>query len=121
MTLFYLILAGACSVYALWIFYLAVMCLKRAKDADLLHKRARILGMPVLLVGYALDCLVNVFVMTVLLGELPRETTVTARLKRHIKTSTGWRLKVARGFVPLLDPFDPTGRHISEPSKVHEV
>lgn len=111
---FWLLLIGAGAVYALWIFYLAVMCLKRAKDADLLHKRARIFGTPVLIVGYALDVLVNIIVMTVLLGELPHETTVTARLKRHLKTSTGWRLKVARGFVPLLDPFDPSGRHISE-------
>lgn len=114
MKLFLLPLYGAAMIYALWIFYLAVMCLKRAKEADLLHKRARIFGMPVLIVGYALDVLVNVFVMTVLLGELPRETTVTARLKRHLKTSTGWRQKVARGFVPLLDPFDPSGKHLTE-------
>lgn len=104
MSPFWIPLIGAGSVYALWIFYLAAMCLKRA----------RFFGMPVLIIGYTLDILVNWFVLTVLLGEFPRGTTGTARLKRHLKYSTGWRLKVARGFVPLLDPFDPSGKHITE-------
>lgn len=98
--------------YALWVFYLAVMNLKRVKDAGQLHRAALVLGTPVLIVGYALDAMVNVFVMTVLLVELPREVTVTARLKRHNRTSTGWRKAVAAWFEPLLDPFDPSGNHI---------
>ncbi len=47
-----------------------------------------------------------------LLAELPRETTVTARLKRH-KYATGWRGRVARWVAAhLLDAFDPDGKHI---------
>jgi hypothetical protein len=49
----------------------------------------------------------------VLLLEMPQELTVTARLKRHIKESTDWRSGVASWFIPLLDPFDPSGKHIT--------
>jgi len=100
------------ATYALWIFYLAVMNLKRAKDAGLLSTTSSALGYPVLFVGYLLDFLVNVFVFTPVLLELPQETTVTARLKRHNRTSTGWRKAVALWAEPLLDPYDPSGKHI---------
>ena len=99
-------------LYFLWIFYLAVMTLKRARDAKLLTKTATAFGIPVLVVGLLLDFLANVFVMSLMLLELPRETTVTARLKRHNKESTGWRLAIVRWTEPLLDPFDPSGDHI---------
>lgn len=112
MTAFYALLIGFASTYSLWIFYLAVMNLSRAKKANQLTKTALVLGYPVLIVGYLLDCFVNVFVMTPLLLELPRETTVTARLSRHNETSTGWRKAVALWAEPLLDPYDPSGNHI---------
>jgi hypothetical protein len=51
-------------------------------------------------------------VLTLLLLEWPKEMTVTARLKRHNATSTGWRKAVAVWFEPLLDPYDPSGDHI---------
>lgn len=108
----YALLIGLGSTYALWIFYLAVMGLKRAKDAGLLSTTAKCLGYPVLIVGYVLDCFVNITVMTVLLLEIPKETTVTSRLKRHNETSTGWRKAVALWAEPLLDPYDPSGNHI---------
>ena len=114
MNLLYISLVALGATYALWIFYLAVMGLKRARNAGLLNKTAVVLGYPVLIVGYVLDALSNIFVMTFVFFEIPQEMTVTARLKRHIKTSQGWRLRAARWFVPLLDPFDPSGRHITE-------
>ncbi len=99
-------------VYGLWIFYLAVMNLKRAKDAGTLRPWARRFGGPVLLLGVLLDVLVNWIVFTVLLIEWPREALVTARLKRHIQTGAGWRHRVARWFcADLLDAFDPSGCH----------
>lgn len=110
---YYAVLSFA-SAYALWVFYLAVMCLKRAKDAGLLNKTATALGMPVLFVGYSLDCIVNVVPMTMLFFELPEELTVTARLKRHITKGGGRRQRLAMWFIPLLDPFDPSGKHITE-------
>ncbi len=107
----YALLIGLGSTYALWIFYLAVMNLKRAKDSGLLTKTAMALGYPVLIVGYLLDCFVNFTVMTVLLLEIPQETTVTSRLSRHNK-GTGWRKAIAAWAEPLLDPYDPSGDHI---------
>ena len=112
----YLIAVAFGSFYERWFCFLAVMNLKRAKDLGLLNKTARALGTPILLVGYVLDLFVNVLVMTPLLMELPEELTVTARLKRHIRYSTGWRQRLALWFVPLLDPFDGTGHHVTEPN-----
>ena len=107
-------LVGLLSIYELWIYYLAVMGLKRARDAGLLSRTALILGTPVLITGLLLDAFANVLVMSVLLLELPRELTVTSRLQRHIRISQGWRLRLAQWFIPLLDPYDPSGRHITE-------
>lgn len=100
------------GMYLLWVLFLAVMNLKRAKEANLLNKTAVVLGTPLLLVGYLVDFLMNVTVMTVVLLELPQETTVTARLKRHHKESTGWRLAMVLWFEPILDPYDPSGDHV---------
>jgi cyanate permease len=106
------LLVGLGSTYLLWIFYLAVMNLARAKDAGLLSATAKVLGYPVLIVGYLLDCFVNFTVMTILFLELPKETTVTSRLKRHNKAAGGWRKAVALWAAPLLNPYDPRGNHI---------
>lgn len=108
----YYLVGSLLSIYLLWIFYVAVMAIKRVRDDGKLSKLALVMGMPVLIVGLLLDFIVNVFVMTILLLEPPKETTVTARLKRHHKDSTGWRLAVVLFFEPLLDPFDPSGDHV---------
>ena len=100
------------SFYALWVFYLAVMNLKRVRDLGLLHKSAFVLGYPILIIGYILDAVLNVVVMTVILVEWPQETTISERLKRHNRKGTGWRMHIVRLFEPLLDPFDPSGDHI---------
>lgn len=109
----YYALAAFALTYALWVFYLAVMNLKRVKDAGKLGKVALFFGTPVLVVGLALDLLVNVLVVSIVLLEIPQETTVTERLKRHKRESTGWRLKVTNWLASeLLDHFDPSGTHI---------
>lgn len=98
--------------YATWLFYLAVMNFKRAKEAGTLTRTALVLGYPLLIVGLALDALLNITVMTVLFLERPRELLVTTRLKRHAQTYT-WRGKFSRWFAEhLLDMFDPSGKHI---------
>ena len=108
----YALLIGFGSTYALWIFFLAVMSLARAKDAGQLTTTAKALGYPVLIVGYVLDCFVNFTVMTVLLLEIPQETTVTSRLSRYLEDGSGWRYKIAAWAAPLLDPYDPSGKHL---------
>lgn len=111
-SLAYALLVGLGAAYALWVFFLAVMSLKRVKDAGLLTATTKALGYPVLFAGLAMDLFVNATLMTLVLGEIPREMTVTARLKRHNRESTGWRKAVAAWAEPLLDPFDPSGDHI---------
>lgn len=107
-------LAGLASIYALWVFYLAVMHLKRARDNGTLSRPALYLGYPVLLVGYALDVFVQVVPATILFLDLPRESTLTGRLKRYLygEQSGSWREAVAAWMCAhLLDQFDPDGRH----------
>lgn len=108
----FVLLAGFLLLYALWVFFLAVMSLQRAKNAGTLTTTAKVFGYPVLFAGLLLDFIANITVMTILLVELPREGTVTRRLKRHNASSTGWRKAVAAWAEPLLDPFDPSGDHI---------
>ena len=104
--------ASLITVYALWIFYLAVMNLKRVRDQNKLTKTALYLGLPVLWTGVVLDVIVNVFIVSVLLLEFPKELLVTSRFKRHNAATSGWRKKIVAWFEPLLDPFDPDGNHI---------
>ena len=105
-----LIILGA--TYALYVFYAAVMNIKRVRDAGKLTWVGKVLGYPTLVIGLVLDLFVNLTLMTIVLLELPRELTVTSRLKRHHKESTGWRLAVVKFFEPVLDPLDPSGDHI---------
>jgi hypothetical protein len=103
---------SAFTLFRLWVFYLAVMSLQRLRDSSGLDKRNKALGSVALVIGYLLDAYVNIFVMSVLLLEFPRELTVTARLKRHNLSGKGWGKRVALWFEPILDPHDPSGDHI---------
>lgn len=108
------LLWSAAAMYALWIFYAAVMCLKTAKNKGLLNTQLKVLGTPVLMVGYLLDAALNIVVMTVVCLEMPQELTISARLKRYNRDPREWwwRRKVAAVFEPILDPLDPSGDHI---------
>ena len=106
-----IVLTILAALYALWVFFLAVMNLKRVSELGQLSGLAKVLGLPIILIGYGLDVCINLTVMTVLLVELPQELTVSARLERHNR-GQGWRKAVATWFEPLLDPFDPSGNHI---------
>lgn len=102
------------SLYFLWIFYIAVMSLKRAKENNILSKPALCFGVPILLVGYLLDVLVNLAVLPFILLDIPRSWTVTGTLKYHIykSESGGWREKLSSWFCSnLLNTFDPDGKH----------
>jgi len=102
------------ALYALWIFFVAVMGLSRCKEAGTLSKPALFFGIPVLVVGYALDIFVNLTVCTVLFLEIPTGWTVTGRLKDHIYRGVpgSWRERMAAWFCAnLLNSFDPDGKH----------
>lgn len=104
---------GLGSFYLLWILYLAVMNLQRARDSGAITRAAYRLGLPLLYVGLLVDCLVNVVPVSVLFFELPREFLVTQRLTRHANARSGWRKRLAIWFAKnLLDTFDPSGQHV---------
>jgi hypothetical protein len=104
-------------MYALWLFYLAVVNLWGARRAKKLSKFALILGSPLLLIGGVLDVLCNLVVCTVLFLETPKEYTVTKRLGR-LSGYASWRGVIARFICGhLLDPFDPSGCHCHVPEK----
>jgi hypothetical protein len=111
-------LTALLSVYVLWLLYLAVMNLKRAKDAGNIPRVSLWLGYPILLAGLLIDWLVNVVIFTVLFFDLPGNATelVTGRLKRYAYGEGygfTWRQRAAHWFAEhLLDPFDPSGKHI---------
>lgn len=99
-------------IYATWLFYLAIMNLQRAREAGSLTTWGLRFGYPLLMVGYLLDALSNIVVLTFILAEPPREWLVTARLSRHIKAGSGYRYNVAKWMCGnLLDGFDPSGCH----------
>lgn len=114
MTTTYLLIASLMlgATYLLYVFYAAVMNIQRVRDAGQLTLLGKVFGYPTLLIGLLLDIFVNVTLMTIIMVELPRELTVTSRLKRHNVESKGWRLKVVKLFEPVLDPLDPSGEHI---------
>jgi len=109
----YAVGASILACYVVWILYLAIMHLIRAREYGTLKKTARWLGYPVVLVGIILDWLLNVIVGTVLFLEMPKSfgELVTARLKRHCNLPT-WRGAIAWWVChKLLNTFDPSGRH----------
>ena len=100
--------------WALWLFYLATMSLWRVELAGKQTEVAQRFAAPLLAMGRVLGFLVNTFVMTVVLLELPREMAVSTRLARHLhKAETDYRTRIAEWFAwHLLDAYDPRGYHI---------
>lgn len=111
-TLLYVLLTFIASCYLLYVFYAAVMNIQRVYEADLLNTMVgKALAYPTLIIGYTLDVFVNFVVCTVVFVELPKELTVTRRLRRH-KNEKDYRGWIARTLEPILDPLDPSGTHI---------
>jgi len=104
------------AIYGLWFFYLAIMNLKRAKDAGTMTPFAKVFAYGIAVPGFLLDIAVNVVIGTVLFLELPhyKRLTLSARMSYHyVPRSTAWRSRLAHWFARnLLDPYDPSGKHI---------
>lgn len=100
------------SPWLLWAAYVLVMGIYRAHLDKRLTTVTKILAAPWVVIGYALDVLVNVTVASLVFWEPPWELLVTTRLQRHIDARYGWRHRRAQWICDhLLDPFDPTGNH----------
>ena len=105
-------LYAVASLYALWVMYLAVMSLARARDAGTLSTAAKLLGYPLLFVGVVCNVAINWTVLTVIFAEFPRESMFTHRVSRHCLHGKGWRKRLACWIChDLLDAFDPSGKH----------
>ena len=108
----YAITAAIGSLWLLFVFFLAVMSLQSARDRGTLTLWGLRFGMTALVVGYLIDAAVQFTVASFLWMELPKELTVSKRVKRLINEGSGWRKTLAEWFRDhLLKPFDVTGKH----------
>jgi len=71
------------------------------------------LGIALGLVGFVGDVLYNLTVGTVIFLEIPRELTLSSRMKRlHLRNIDDWRGKLAAWVCTnILNKYDPTGHH----------
>ena len=100
------------DLYVFFILYVASMNMIRAHAEDKLNGLLWVLCVPFVAFSLAVDILHNVTLFSLFFAELPKELTVTDRLKRHVNEST-WRGPLARWMAEvLLNPFDHTGNHV---------
>ena len=105
------LLIPALYAYALFAIYILVMGIHRAHLSKRLSGPVLWLCMPMVALGYAMDCLFNLTIASLVFVERPKEWLLTARLQRHL-AGIGWRAKLAHLICDhLLDPFDPTDKH----------
>lgn len=101
---------SALAFWLLWVFFLAVMKLDEEKHR--MHGAVKVVGYFTLAVGLVIDFIVQVLPATILWLELPRELTVSGRVKRLCATGHGYRYNLAIWFRNhLLAPFDKSGGH----------
>ena len=105
----YLMFAGALLAF-LWFFwgmFVLVMGIYRAHLAGRLTKVTTILGLPFVIVGYAVDIFSNIFIATFIFAELPHEFMVTTRFVRYnAQPGNNWRKDIATYICEnMLDVF----------------
>jgi hypothetical protein len=102
------------TFYFTWVFFAAIMNIKRVRDAGKLTRTARALGLPTLAIGLVLDLAVNWLIAPLVFLEAPRvgEWLLSKRITRLIAGGAGWRAKLALWLrMQLLDEIDPRGVH----------
>jgi len=108
MTILYIVGAIFLFFMQLWMHYLAVMNLKRHEA--ILTIPAKIVGYPILGVGYVLDFIWNI-ISSIFFLEPPRSWLFTGRVQYHIASDT-WKGIQARWWCRhFIDSFDPDGSH----------
>jgi hypothetical protein len=101
-------------IYLTWLFFLAIMALKSARDNGKLTRTSEVLALPMLVVGWLLDFSLNMAATPVFL-DFPREWLLTLRCDRYLRIAdpTGlnaYRQRFARLLCKnLLDPFQSGG------------
>lgn len=100
------------DLYVFFILYVASMAMIRAHAENKLNGLLWVLCVPFVAFSWVVDVIHNLTLFTILFVELPRELTVTERLKRHVTQHT-FRGKFARWMgSTLLNAFDHTGDHL---------
>jgi len=101
-------------LWALWILYVAMMNIERSATQNPLPWQAKLMVYPTMVVFDIIEFVTNVFVCTLIFLDLPREVTVSARLRRYYihQDKCGWRMVIVNFIKPMLDPFDHKGPHI---------
>jgi hypothetical protein len=88
-----------------WLFYLAIMHVMKVRHD--LHPVAKAHAYVLMVIGLALDLVLNIVVGTVAFSDLPREWLLTSRLKRYKMGRDGWRKSFAYWICEhLLNQFD---------------
>lgn len=96
----------------LWVFFRAVMTLKKIRKKRELTLLEKIVGIPVGVIGIGIDGYCHLVSMTVLTMDAPRvlngEWTVTARFQRYLDDMKKyyWRRKLALWWKPKLNKWD---------------
>jgi hypothetical protein len=90
------------------------MNIKRVASSQPMPLRVKLLVYPTMAIFEIIEIIANVFILTIIFFDWPREKHVSDRLRRYWRDpySYGWRLYIVRFLKPMLDPFDPSGRHI---------
>ena len=113
MHVLYVVSCCVCSLWGLWVFYLAWTHLEKIEAAGEVSPVTRIMGWPVRAIGLTWDTYVNIVWMTVLYLDPPRELLVTTRMIRYMKGDDGWRKRTTQWVSKnLLDAFDIEGEHL---------
>lgn len=100
------------NLYLFFIMYVASMGMIRAHAEKKLNPVLWALCVPFVAVSLIIDVLNNLILFSLIFFEIPKELTVTDRLKRHYCQPT-IRGKLATWIGDtLLNPFDHSGNHL---------
>jgi len=117
MTYLYVGVAAYLFIAVTWVFYLAVMNLRRNK-ANMTPMVLYCFGYPMLWIGLVLDLVFNIIFGTLLLLQLPAQLLMTSRLNQTLNDKyTDWRDRNSNWFARnFLDPFTLDGKpHVKRP------
>jgi len=96
-----------------WLLYLSVMRLQAKREAGLLSPLQVRLGKAYTFACLAIDVLANIFVTPFIFGEIAQELTISARLRRWVKSPDCRNRRLAVWFAEkLLNPYSVGGPHI---------
>lgn len=113
----YIALGSFGSLFLLFLLWIIITGLGRARDEGRLSPLITRIGIVISYIGIVWDVLCNLLICTFIFLDIPHEPTLSQRLRRLVLT-TGWRSRLAILFaVNLINPFsvDRNDPHIHIP------